>query len=252
MDPRLVDQSYHISLCKEIFQNSQEDYEPDGVIFGPPALPTEVPKRLSQFIVSRLSTTADNHTGTRWTIGIGGGIRPDEEDEVSVYLAVGTGDTSLSASANRNFYMAAGYMIFNRPLPSLPADFRALRRSPICISIGPDLIFETVVKASFNDPCLYENLLGTGNPQINTQVETFSSAFLYYRTDRKELYPGSIPGDDHQIKGAEIFADLRPMDSIPAQSHFASHMTTRRIPPTGRTSCYCVANGARNMRSRKV
>ncbi|KAG2351557.1 hypothetical protein BDR07DRAFT_1385725 [Suillus spraguei] len=86
MDPRLVDQSYHISLCKEIFQNSQEDYEPDGVIFGPPALPTEVPKRLSH----RLSTTADNHTGTRWTIGIGGGIRPDEEDEVSVYLVVGT------------------------------------------------------------------------------------------------------------------------------------------------------------------
>jgi hypothetical protein len=39
MDLQLIDQSYHISLCREITQNSQEDAEHNGVLFGGPALP---------------------------------------------------------------------------------------------------------------------------------------------------------------------------------------------------------------------
>ncbi|KIK46077.1 hypothetical protein CY34DRAFT_800767 [Suillus luteus UH-Slu-Lm8-n1] len=39
MDLQLIDQSYHISLCREIIQNSQEDSQHNGVLFGGSALP---------------------------------------------------------------------------------------------------------------------------------------------------------------------------------------------------------------------
>lgn len=52
MDLQLIDQSNHISLCREIIQNSQEDSEHNGVLFGGPALPNRsaenTTRRLSQ------------------------------------------------------------------------------------------------------------------------------------------------------------------------------------------------------------
>lgn len=85
MDLQLIDQSNHISLCKEIIQNSQEDSEHNGVLFGGPALPNRsaenTTRRLSQcgrctshINNSQPAVSASPLTMTllpTWTIGIG-------------------------------------------------------------------------------------------------------------------------------------------------------------------------------------